>query len=128
MCHDGDLSLSDSANLIHKFKHLIGILIRQKALGPKGQGPGSDAKILDVRKEAGIFEGLKIPAKNSRLHDHGIPASEENITDLLVIVEVGEEAFSITLRKFQVRVPNELSPTKAIGAVCVARLPRGGEK
>ena len=88
----------------------------------------SDAKILDVRKELGIFEGLKISAKKSRLHDHGITASEENISDLRVIFEVGEEAFSITLRKFQVWVPNELSPTKAISAVCVARLSRGGKK
>jgi ribulose-5-phosphate 4-epimerase/fuculose-1-phosphate aldolase len=102
MCHDGDMSLSNLANLIHEFKHLVGIIIRQKALRPKCQAPGSDAKILDVRKELGIFEGLKISAKKSRLHDHGITASEENISDLRVIFEVGEEAFSITLRKFQV--------------------------
>lgn len=52
--------------------------------------------------DLGIFEGLKISAKKSRLHDHGITASEENISDLRVIFEVGEDAFSITLRKFQV--------------------------
>mmetsp|Transcript_3090 Transcript_3090/g.7268 ORF Transcript_3090/g.7268 Transcript_3090/m.7268 type:complete len:205 (-) Transcript_3090:284-898(-) len=79
-------------------------------------------------KEVRILERLKVCLEGARFHDHRVSPREQNVRHQGMLLQVIKEGASIFLREAQITVPDKLCPAKAVSAIGVASLRRGGEE
>mmetsp|Transcript_10062 Transcript_10062/g.17982 ORF Transcript_10062/g.17982 Transcript_10062/m.17982 type:complete len:242 (-) Transcript_10062:14-739(-) len=125
--HDGNMALALLAYAAEELDALVSVLVSGETLRPEGERAGADAKVADVREELRVGEGLQVLLERVRAHDHRVAAGHEHVRDLLVLVEILEEACGLLLCEAQLVVANELRPAEAVGAVGVASLGGGRE-
>ena len=79
--HDGKV-LAGGGNLLEETESVIGVVVGNKAVRPVGERLGADTDVLDMGERGVVEDGLDVAAELMSLHDHGITAGDEHISDL----------------------------------------------